>query len=126
MNCFAQCALGLSCHWWAIFSNICRPASIFSFLATDGSCPSESATACHRWGGTSRNRRWVSTSLYGLGAGLSERTLASASTFLCLIRETAALKNLSRCRFLIVRVVGRAEEHTSELQSLMRISYAAF
>src|SRR3546814_19924815 len=95
-----------SCHWWAIISNICRPASIFSFLATDGSCPSESATACHPWGGPSRTRRWVSTSLYGLGAGLSERALASAGPFLFLIWETAALKNLSRYRFLNVRVVG--------------------
>src|SRR3546814_2028554 len=31
-----------------------------------------------------------------------------------------------RCLHMIARVAGRSEEHTSELQSLMRISYAVF
>src|SRR3546814_7426918 len=30
------------------------------------------------------------------------------------------------CGFVMVRKKGRSEEHTSELQSLMRISYAVF
>src|SRR3546814_7764291 len=37
-------------------------------------------------------------------------------------------KRISRCRrrFGLRYLVGRSEEHTSELQSLMRISYAVF
>src|SRR3546814_9289411 len=33
---------------------------------------------------------------------------------------------LANCAVPIVTVIGRSEEHTSELQSLMRISYAVF
>src|SRR3546814_19810176 len=43
-------------------------------------------------------------------------------------RRRVALRGLSRPRISRHRVaiVGRSEEHTSELQSLMRISYAVF
>src|SRR3546814_10797701 len=46
-----------------------------------------------------------------------------------LASPTALIKvfvNRSRCFTLVDRGVGRSEEHTSELQSLMRISYAVF
>src|SRR3546814_10005936 len=39
---------------------------------------------------------------------------------------SATLERLGRCRAHISGVVMRSEEHTSELQSLMRISYAVF
>src|SRR3546814_10473104 len=44
------------------------------------------------------------------------------------ITETAAISNMARVVQFIekLRAVGRSEEHTSELQSLMRISYAVF
>src|SRR3546814_3949763 len=40
--------------------------------------------------------------------------------------EVAALVTLDACVRLLPGVMGRSEEHTSELQSLMRHSYAVF
>src|SRR3546814_6298082 len=48
------------------------------------------------------------------GCGLSGRTLLSGPTGVDGVGQVLA------------RVLGRSEEHTSELQSLMRISYAVF
>src|SRR3546814_4230527 len=44
------------------------------------------------------------------------------------ILAAAAGINRSRCPYTVVKPLGwfRSEEHTSELQSLMRISYAVF
>src|SRR3546814_7923943 len=36
------------------------------------------------------------------------------------------VENVQSCKEALTPVVGRSEEHTSELQSLMRISYAVF
>src|SRR3546814_5514560 len=41
-------------------------------------------------------------------------------------RSRATIRRNSRCRCLRPRGRWRSEEHTSELQSLMRISYAVF
>src|SRR3546814_9688401 len=50
------------------------------------------------------------------------------SRLLCVVEEVADLWSLDRSRLFPGRyhVLGRSEEHTSELQSLMRISYAVF
>src|SRR3546814_4086722 len=41
-------------------------------------------------------------------------------------RRTVAFEQCDRCVVVILGVRVRSEEHTSELQSLMRISYAVF
>src|SRR3546814_19206266 len=46
--------------------------------------------------------------------------MAEAHGFLDLWKELELIFNVVRCKH------GRSEEHTSELQSLMRISYAVF
>src|SRR3546814_2644620 len=49
-----------------------------------------------------------------------------------MLRQIDLFAALAKCRdqlgaaFLHLRIGGRSEEHTSELQSLMRISYAVF
>src|SRR3546814_1235860 len=45
---------------------------------------------------------------------------------LALVRPTPALEAFMADRHYVERHVPRSEEHTSELQSLMRISYAVF
>src|SRR3546814_2114193 len=42
------------------------------------------------------------------------------------LREAGAATAALQCRDLRARQIARSEEHTSELQSLMRYSYAAF
>src|SRR3546814_8414724 len=61
-------------------------------------------------------------------AGLAIRRLQTQSARAALTRAAAAA-TLARIPALIAEVNGavqRSEEHTSELQSLMRISYAVF
>src|SRR3546814_5543244 len=63
--------------------------------------------------------RWrVVVGLRRLG-GLARFALACVLQVLLLLLGDFALP-------LLERIVGRSEEHTSELQSLMRISYAVF
>src|SRR3546814_3966472 len=54
-------------------------------------------------------------------AAASERTLARL-----FVRETGMTFGAWRERLRLTAAVARSEEHTSELQSLMRISYAVF
>src|SRR3546814_8613274 len=82
--------------------------------------------------------RWVRDQLLGLGDGLLQRgggagdcltgacrSLGGAHQETLLMIDSANLSKLSTF-FLSGSVSGRSEEHTSELQSLMRISYAVF
>src|SRR3546814_8408636 len=55
-----------------------------------------------------------------------ERRLATAAIEYCLNDETARQAMLDLVRHIVMRDLERSEEHTSELQSLMRISYAVF
>src|SRR3546814_2070131 len=52
-----------------------------------------------------------------------EKTLARVATFLSDPQRSFAA---TLCRMMATNHLGRSEEHTSELQSLMRISYAVF
>src|SRR3546814_2372923 len=62
-----------------------------------------------------RSRARPSPISRGAGSSASSKSLPTASV---------SLNHLALCRKLMT--VGRSEEHTSELQSLMRISYAVF
>src|SRR3546814_6632924 len=44
----------------------------------------------------------------------------------CLTRRAGFSARLNPCRWIAIWLSWRSEEHTSELQSLMRISYAVF
>src|SRR3546814_4341786 len=70
----------------------------------------------------SSDLRWPGTSSqFGLCAGsLRQGSIHILGSW----RETAAVRSPSRNQWRIVQ--NRSEEHTSELQSLMRISYAVF
>src|SRR3546814_2412511 len=63
--------------------------------------------------------RWV-INRAGLGLMLSAATTA-ASFLSLLISSLPAIRN-----FAVLAALGRSEEHTSELPSLMRTSYAVF
>src|SRR3546814_3460910 len=68
-----------------------------------------------------RPPRWVSVA--------SSETWPSASVATCTTSTPASWKACRRAEELpscVTSRVGRSEEHTSELQSLMRISYAVF
>src|SRR3546814_1790891 len=52
--------------------------------------------------------------------------LAFAVLFRAARRDYPLVMVAAMVGYLIPRIVGRSEEHTSELQSLMRISYAVF
>src|SRR3546814_5013463 len=54
-----------------------------------------------------------------------QMTIAVALAAYTILRAMSASQLAARCRN-IGRIVARSEEHTSELQSLMRISYAVF
>src|SRR3546814_3364411 len=62
----------------------------------------------------------------------SGRGTKSVSKLLASLRDKGWLERLGRGKFALVppergpEALGRSEEHTSELQSLMRISYAVF
>src|SRR3546814_1444706 len=62
------------------------------------------------------------------GPGNPHHALEIAAIILCRAAATAALSRQQRPdqRPLLIRYTDRSEEHTSELQSLMRISYAVF
>src|SRR3546814_959833 len=55
-----------------------------------------------------------------------EKDLAAAIVVTPSMRATAKYFWLVMGLFLVQILLGRSEEHTSELQSLMRISYAVF
>src|SRR3546814_1333181 len=56
----------------------------------------------------------------------TDRRASAGSQFVLRGRRTGRNDRFLRCRYSRVVYVGRSEEHTSELQSLMRISYAVF
>src|SRR3546814_4008158 len=77
--------------------------------------------------------------VHGVSAGVGRRIAVSgaAAEFLHHARAQRVVAAGRRCEFgeresafqrvfLVESVEGRSEEHTSELQSLMRISYAVF
>src|SRR3546814_1946944 len=59
-------------------------------------------------------------------AGLRAVVLRAAVFFLTAVFFLAAVFRAVVLRAVVLRAVVRSEEHTSELQSLMRISYAVF
>src|SRR3546814_6018169 len=76
------------------------------------------ASTISRIGQHRRRPRWLAQGLDDLLA----RRPGQAATWLSWLRnapQSPAERN-------ILRLIGRSEEHTSELQSLMRISYAVF
>src|SRR3546814_10335963 len=68
-----------------------------------------------------RGSRWVTG-----GAALQGRMLEAALASGVDIRVASPVSSLVEKNGRICGVVMRSEEHTSELQSLMRISYAVF
>src|SRR3546814_4626333 len=60
--------------------------------------------------------------------GRNDEGLGGPAQFLARRRDLVGAKRgaMRRRRALLVRRAERSEEHTSELQSLMRISYAVF
>src|SRR3546814_5484771 len=54
------------------------------------------------------------------------RNLIKCTEFDCIIGVEIVINIAGRVSEALVQTVGRSEEHTSELQSLMRISYAVF
>src|SRR3546814_10378291 len=71
-------------------------------------------------------RRFFATRLFvvlcALLAALPESSTTFASLYGMRARRSHSAVRLTMC----ARIVVRSEEHTSELQSLMRISYAVF
>src|SRR3546814_4075037 len=57
--------------------------------------------------------------------GKESHVLCSAALFRSLLRQRDAIGD-GAIALQIVQLAARSEEHTSELQSLMRISYAVF
>src|SRR3546814_3395565 len=71
--------------------------------------------------------RRLQSSLSTWKSGLMPRSAASNNSFKPnLLRYTKAMAEKACHGFGSTTQVGRSEEHTSELQSLMRISYAVF
>src|SRR3546814_7780045 len=60
------------------------------------------------------------------GAALAQRAADLVATHPSLMRIPDAIVLARRTRKIIRQNLTRSEEHTSELQSLMRISYAVF
>src|SRR3546814_1409528 len=84
------------------------------------------ATRRNRTRGTGRiSATRVVSSRYGVGPLQSGSSSANA---LCAASRVTAVQPLQRVVAVsrIARWITRSEEHTSELQSLMRISYAVF
>src|SRR3546814_3678491 len=54
------------------------------------------------------------------------RSISNAARWLTHIRRSASFPGTTASRSKSVPKMSRSEEHTSELQSLMRISYAVF
>src|SRR3546814_4451102 len=82
-----------------------------SDLRTAGSRPG-SRRALKLW------RRWRATTAILVATRPGSPTAASS--------RKSITRGASRCRWAIILGWSRSEEHTSELQSLMRISYAVF
>src|SRR3546814_9115029 len=66
-------------------------------------------------------RLWNVAVIAGNAAQMSERPLGPGGCVACVTRNP--LKNSGELAF-VKAIMSRSEEHTSELQSLMRISYA--
>src|SRR3546814_1734238 len=69
----------------------------------------------------------------GIDAGLVVSVSIIVQVFTCLLVPPLAMRckdqrllNAALALIAAVALIGRSEEHTSELQSLMRISYAVF
>src|SRR3546814_1081187 len=64
----------------------------------------------------------------GRAAGRGDGDMTMRSTFIRFVHDQrgAAAEFALVLPLLLIFVLGRSEEHTSELQSLMRISYAVF
>src|SRR3546814_1100541 len=68
-----------------------------------------------------KHKRLCAMAVFALN--LSPERLLNCSV---LVRRKLSMRNLDEQRKLRLRYRMRSEEHTSELQSLMRISYAVF
>src|SRR3546814_3474149 len=62
----------------------------------------------------------------GVAIGDAQQRLGHAHQQHALFRAEIVLAHEGFDRALVLRTLARSEEHTSELQSLMRISYAVF
>src|SRR3546814_1229535 len=62
----------------------------------------------------------------GLAPAVVEPDMIESDLSLRLLEQCAEIARLDRHNRLTARFFLRSEEHTSELQSLMRISYAVF
>src|SRR3546814_2847566 len=87
---------------------------------------SASASAFLRRGARPRGLGFSSAAASGAGSGaVGSAAAASGTTFFASV--SAFLARLARRGFFgFSSAAGRSEEHTSELQSLIRISYAVF
>src|SRR3546814_5308545 len=104
--------------WMLLFSRIRRPPRS---TRTDTLFPS---TTCSR-SGSRPSARAVTTALItgaspGLGAELARQLASDGHDLVLVARDIVALQAIAD------ELRARSEEHTSELQSLMRISYAVF
>src|SRR3546814_7991529 len=74
----------------------------------------------------SRVRSWVFPAGIAVAPDLAARITACRAAIACDQRETAGNEARSTSSSQLACTHGRSEEHTSELQSLMRNSYAVF
>src|SRR3546814_5748264 len=75
-----------------------------------------------------RRRSLVVGAQHPLGIGLTSRLVEvdAVDDVAAIARQHLVALRLGRVRAGFGELAGRSEEHTSELQSLMRISYAVF
>src|SRR3546814_5520374 len=93
-----------------------KPAARLATLSKEGGKPRRTRDGFDRIAGAKQERRPIAT---GAQARSTAQT-ASPSSSAASVKEADINPQPTRLR------MGRSEEHTSELQSLMRISYAVF
>src|SRR3546814_8907446 len=93
-----------------------------SDLPSDESCPPSGPIACALSARVSRTRAVLAAKDHAI---VTTRDRPSGSTSVTL-KRTASDVHRTKLRSKNVVISLRSEEHTSELQSLMRISYAVF
>src|SRR3546814_5199404 len=83
-------------------------------------------TVVERYSALAINPRFRRRAPEGEAKRLWHRTEAAASVWAIALIALVATGVIPLPAFAIVLAIARSEEHTSELQSLMRISYAVF
>src|SRR3546814_1085800 len=128
-------------RWRIVPSGRCLfQAEACQILSTFRPCSPAPITAWRKWRGSFRNlakraaRRWLiwSTIAFTLSMSFRARSAAAASLASLAPGSMLSARSLKQgcsakgCKVHSKTSLARSEEHTSELQSLMRISYAVF